>query len=199
MRSRRNISTSEKAAAPNSFARVSSTPGLSHRSGLERHPKVNAASAPMMDTFAALAVAAHALSAIYWPGCTFVSSRIQGVEVKSRLHLSWVQPRWFARAAGRSGRSFTARGQATRRPFLLRGRLTSWLRGSCARAACAQVISGPVQSRRSVFPLRWAAVSMVTWCHMPISQVPGPDDLNHGEPNAHPSRSVWSNDDDEPH
>jgi hypothetical protein len=116
-----------------------------------------------MLTFAALAVAVHALSAIYWSGCTFVAARAQGVEIKG-LFASQLGAALLACASGGALWALLQREAAGNVPSVL-------VAGSVA-ALAALLVQVVLRSRRvlsnrvAALLLALAAVSMVAWRHV---------------------------------
>jgi hypothetical protein len=116
-----------------------------------------------MPTFAALILAVHALSAIYWSGCTFVAARAQGVEIKG-LFASQLGAAVLACTSGGALWALFHREAAGNAPSVL-------VAGSVA-ALAALLVQVVLRSRRvlsnrvAALLLALAAVSMVTWRHV---------------------------------
>lgn len=113
-----------------------------------------------MTTFATLVVAVHALSAIFWSGCTFVAARAQGVEIKG-LFASQLGAAALACASGGAlWALFHREGPGNAPPVLVAGSVAA------LAALLAQVVlrSRRVLSNRvASLLLALAAVSMVAW------------------------------------
>jgi hypothetical protein len=116
-----------------------------------------------MPTFATLIVAVHALSAIYWSGCTFMAARAQRAEIKG-LFASQLGAAVLACASGGGLWALFHREGPGNAPLVL-------VAGSVA-AMAALLVQVVLRSRRvlsngvAALLLALAAVSMVTWRHV---------------------------------